>query len=97
MTEEELKLRQQIKEEMKPWMKEEYAKRLQMAKETLEQQEKETIEFLQKSGQGGEGEIATETQRSLGYARTELWREIEFEAFHRVEEEFKKRLKEMKG
>ena len=93
MTDEEKQLREQIKEEMKPWMKEEYEKRLQKTKETIEQQGKETIEFLQKSGQGGEGEIATETQRSIGYARSELWKEVEFDAFHRVEEELKKRLK----
>lgn len=96
MTDEEKKLREQIKEEMKGWIKEEYHRRFEEAKKSLEQQGQENIEHVRKQGIGGEDEIAAQTQMSIGFARTEILKEVEFDAFHRVEEELKKRLKEKK-
>ena len=92
MTDEEELLRKQLKEEAKTWMKEEYAKRFQRIREALEKQARETTEFLESQGIAGTAEIASQTQMSIAFARSELWKEVEFESFTWIEKEVKNRL-----
>ena len=93
MTEEEVKLREQLEEEAKVWVKEEIARRFQVAKETLEQQARESEAYIVKAGITEPSKIASETQLSISYARSELGKDVRFEADKWVEEEVMKRLK----
>ena len=93
MNDEEKLLREELKEEAKVWIREEYARRFEKVRETLEKQAMETIEHMKSQGMKGEDEVAAETQMSVNYARSELLKEVEFEAFNWIEEEVKKRLK----
>ena len=94
MSDREAKLRAQLEEEAKAWVKEEFARRYQLARETMEKQGRETEEHLRMMGIGDTSRIARETQMSLTYAKSEMLRDVQFEADQWVEEELKKRLKE---
>jgi len=94
MTEEETELREQLEEEAKVWVKEEFARRFTIARETLEKQSRESEEFIRKSGITEPSSIASETQLSLSYAKSELYKDVQFEADNWIEEEVKKRLKQ---
>lgn len=96
MSEKEAKLREQLEEEAKVWVKEEFARRYQLARETMEKQGRETEEHLHKMGISDTSRIASETQMSISYAKSELMKDIQFEAENWVEEELKKRLKKKK-
>jgi hypothetical protein len=93
MNDEEKLLHEELKEEANAWIREEYARRFEKVRETLEKQAMETIEHMKSRGVTGEAEVAAQTQRSIRYARSELLKEVEFEAFNWIEEEVKKRLK----
>lgn len=92
MTEEEAKLREQLEEEAKVWVKEEFARRFELARETMEKQGRETQEHLQNMGIRDTGRIAAETQRSISLAKSELLKDVQFEADQWIEDEVKKRL-----
>ena len=92
MSEKEKKLREQLEEEALVWVKEESARRYQIARETLEQQGRESEEHMRKMGIKETGTIASETQLSISYAKSELFKEVRFEADRWIEEEVKKRL-----
>ncbi len=94
MSEKEAMLREQLEEEAKAWVKEEFARRFVVARETMEKQGRETEEHLRKTGIKETGQIASETQMSISYAKTELFKDVQFEADNWVEEEVRKRLKE---
>ncbi len=92
MSDKEAKLREQLEEEAKAWVKEEFARRFQVARETMEKQGRETVEHMRKTGLKDTGRIASETQLSISYAKSELFKDVQFEADNWVEEELKKRL-----
>ena len=94
MSGKETKLREQVEEEAKAWVKEEFARRFQIARETMEKQGRETEEHLRKTGIDDRGRIASETQLSISYAKSELFKDVQFEADNWVEEELKRRMKE---
>lgn len=93
MSEEEAKLREQLEEEAKVWVKEEFARRFELARATMEKQGRETEEHLHQMGISDTSRIASETQLSISYAKSELMKDVQFEADQWVEEELKKRLK----
>lgn len=92
MSEKEAKLREQLEEEAKAWVKEEFARRFAIARETMEKQGRETEEYLRKTGVKETGQIASETQMSIYHAKSVLLQDVRFEADNWVEEELKKRL-----
>ena len=92
MTEKETELRKQLEEEARVWVKEEFARRYAIAKETMEKQGRETEEHLLQKGIKDIGRISSETQMSISYAKSELYKDVQFEADNWVEEELKKRL-----
>lgn len=92
MPDEEDKLRAQLEEEAEVWVKEEFTRRFKIAKETMEKQGQETERYLKITGINDTSRIASETQMSISYARSELLRDVKFEAENWVEEELKKRL-----
>jgi hypothetical protein len=94
MSAKETKLREQLEEEAKKWVKEEFARRFQIARETMEKQGRETEEHLHKTGISDTSRIASETQLSISYAKSELFKDVQFEADNWVEEELKRRMKE---
>lgn len=93
MSDKEAKLREQLEEEAKAWVKEEFARRFQIARETMEKQGRETEEYLRRTGVSDTSNIASETQMSIAGAKSELVLDVRFEADNWVEEELKKRLK----
>jgi len=93
MSDKEAKLREQLEAEAKVWVKEEFARRYQIARETMERQGRESEEHLLKMGVTEPSRIASETQLSISYAKSELYKEVQFEADNWVEEELKNRLK----
>jgi predicted flap endonuclease-1-like 5' DNA nuclease len=93
MSDKEAKLREQLEAEAKIWVKEEFARRFQIARETMERQGRESEEHLRKTGVTEPNRIASETQLSISYAKSELYKDVQFEADNWVEEELKKRLK----
>ncbi len=92
MSDEENKLRAQLEEEAEVWVKEEYARRFKIARETMEKQGQETEIYLKMTGIDNTSRIASETQMSISYAKSELLKDVKFEAENWVEEELKKRL-----
>ena len=92
MSDEEKKLREQLEEEAKEWVQKEFARRYQAARETLEKQGKESEHHLHMMGINDTSRIASETQMSISYAKSEMMMEVKFEADQWVEEELKKRL-----
>jgi len=92
MTDKEAKLREQLEEEAKAWVKEEFARRFSIARETMEKHGRETEEHLRQKGIKETGQIASQTQMSISYAKSELIKDVQFEADNWVEEELKKRL-----
>ena len=96
MSDKEAKLREQLEEEAKVWVKKEFARRFTIARETMEKQGRETEEHLRKTGINDTGQIAMETQMSISNAKSELLKDVQFEADNWVEEELKNRLKEEK-
>ena len=88
------KILEQLEEEAKVWVKEEYARRFAAARETMEKQQKETEEHLRTLGISDVGRIASETQMSISVARSEMYKDIQFEADNWVINELEKRLKE---
>ena len=93
MSDKEVKLREQLEEEVKVWVKEESVRRFQIARETMEKHGRETEEHLRQKGIKETGQIASETQLGISYAKSELYKEVKFEADRWIEEEVKKRLK----
>ena len=89
---EEDKLRAQLEEEAAVWVKEEFARRFEIARETMEKQGQETERHLKITGINDTSRIASETQMSISYAKSELLKDVRFEAENWVEEELKKRL-----
>ena len=96
MPDKETKLREQLEDEAKIWVKEEFARRLQIARETMEKQGRESEEYLKATGVNDTSRIASETQMSISYAKSELIKDVQFEADNWVEEELKERLKKEK-
>jgi len=96
MPDKETKLREQLEEEAKVWVKEEFARRLQIARETMEKQGRESEEYLKATGVNDTSRIASETQMSISYAKSELIKDVQFEADNWVEEELEERLKKEK-
>jgi len=96
MSEKEIKLREQLEEEAKVWVKEEFTRRYAVARETLEKQGRESEEYIRKAGITEPSTIASETQLSLSYAKSELFMDVQFEAENWIEEEVKKRLESEK-
>jgi hypothetical protein len=92
MSDKEAKLREQLEEEAKAWVKEEFARQFIIARETMEKHGMETEEHLRQKGIEDKGQIASQTQMSIAYAKSELIKDIQFEADNWVEEELKKRL-----
>lgn len=87
---------EQLEEEVKTWIKEEFARRYAIATKTMEQQGKETQDHLKTLGITDPGKIASETQMSISYAKSEIYKEVQFEADRWVVTELEKRLKEGK-
>jgi len=94
MSEKEAELREQLDAEASAWAKEEFARRYQIARETMEKHGRETEEHLRQKGIKETGQIASETQLSISYAKSELYKDVQFEAENWVEQELQKRLKE---
>ena len=90
------KILEQLEEEVKAWVKEEFARRYQIARETLEKQGKESQEHLNALGIKDPGKIASQTQMSISYAKSELYKEVQFEADMWIVNELEKRLNENK-
>ncbi|MDF1525161.1 MAG: hypothetical protein RRA15_08460 [bacterium] len=93
MSDKEKKLREQLEEEALVWVKEESARRYQTARETLERQGRESEEHMRHLGVKETGTIASETQLSISYAKSELYKEVRFEADQWIEDEVIKRMK----
>jgi hypothetical protein len=93
MSDKESKLRKQLEEEAKAWVKEEFERRFKIARETMEKQGKETEHHLKMRGIEDTSRIASETQMSISYAKSELYKDVVFEAENWVEEELTRRLK----
>lgn len=96
MSDERAKILEELEEEAKDWVKEEYARRYAIAKETVEKKGMETQQHLKVLGISDPGKIASETQLSISYARSEIYKEVQFEADKWIVEELEKRLKEGK-
>ena len=94
MSDKEVKLREQLEDEVKDWVKEESLRRYRIARETLERQARESEEHMRNTGVKEKGTIASETQLSISYAKSELSKEVRFEADGWIEEEVVKRMKE---
>ena len=94
MSDDRAKILEQLEEEVKPWVKEEFARRYAIAKETMEKQGKETQDHLKAKGISDPGKIASQTQMSISYAKSELYKEVQFEADTWIVNELEKRLKE---
>ncbi len=92
MSDKEIEIREQLEEEVKAWVKEESMRRYQIARETLEKQGRESEEHMRNTGVKETGTIASETQLSISYAKSELYKEVRFEADNWIEEEVKTRL-----
>jgi DNA-binding helix-hairpin-helix protein with protein kinase domain len=92
MSEKEKRLREQLEEEARAWVKKEFERRFQIAKETMEKQGRESEAHLNMMGISDTSRIASETQMSISYAKSELMKDLQFEAENWVEEELKKRL-----
>ena len=92
MSDKEIKLREQLEEEVKVWVKEESMRRYKVARETLEKQGRESEEHMRNTGVKETGTLASETQLSISYAKSELYKEVRFEADRWIEEEVKKRM-----
>jgi len=93
MSDKEVKLREQLEEEALVWVKEESLRRYQVARETLERQGRESEEHMRNMGVKETGTIASETQLSISYAKSELYKEVRFEADRWIEDEVMKRMK----
>ena len=89
------KILEQLEEEAKAWVKEEFARRFTIAKETMEKQGKETEEHLRAKGINDGGKIASQTQMSIAGAKSELYKDVQFEADNWVIQELEKRLKDV--
>ena len=96
MSDRESKLREELEEEARKWIKQEFERRFRIARETMEKQGRETEEYLRKTGVDDMGRIASETQLSISYAKSELLKDVRFEAENWVEKELKERLKKKK-
>ena len=96
MSDDREKILEQLEEEVKAWVKEEFARRYQIARETLEKQGKESQEHLKALGITDPGKIASETQMSISYSKSELYKEVQFEADMWIVNELEKRLKKNK-
>ena len=72
MSKKEAELREQLEEEAKAWVKEEFARRFEIARETMLKQGQETEHFLKVTGINDTSRIASETQMSISYAKSEL-------------------------
>jgi predicted flap endonuclease-1-like 5' DNA nuclease len=59
----------------------------------MEKQGRETEHHLKMKGIEDTSRIASETQMSISYAKSELYKDVKFEAENWVEEELAKRLK----
>jgi len=94
MSDREAKIREQLEEEAKVWVDEEFARRFTIARETMEKQGRENEEHLRSTGISDTSRIASETQMSISFAKSELYKDVQFEAENWVEEELKKRLKD---
>jgi F0F1-type ATP synthase membrane subunit b/b' len=94
MSDKREKILKQLEEEAKVWINEEYARRYKIAKETMEKQGKETEEHLKARGVSDPGMIARQTQMSISGARSELYKDVQFEADQWIIKELEKRLKE---
>ena len=93
MSDKEIEIREQLEEEVKIWVKEESMRRYQVARETLEKQGRESEEHMRNIGVKETGTIGSETQLSISYAKSELYKEVRFEADGWIEEEVMKRMK----
>ena len=93
MSDKEVEIREQLEEEVKSWVKEESMRRYQIARETLDKQGRESEEHMRNIGVKETGTIASETQLSISYAKSELYKEVQFEADRWIEEEVTKRMK----
>ena len=94
MSDREAKIRQELEEEAQTWIKEEFARRYQTVRDSIEKQGMETVEHL-KSLEASQMEISqhmAHMQTSMAYAKGEIMNDIKFEAENWVEEELKKRL-----
>jgi len=94
MNEKEARLREQLEEEADAWVKKEFERRFKLARETMEKQGRETEHFLKTTGIDNTSRIASETQMSISYAKSELYKDVRFEADNWIEEEVAKRLQE---
>jgi hypothetical protein len=92
MSDREAEHRKQLEEEAGAWVKKEYERRFACARETLEQQGRESEHHLKMMGINDTSRIASETQMSISHARTEILKDVQFEADNWVEAELKKRL-----
>ena len=96
MSDKRAKILEELEEEAKAWVKEEFERRYRLAKETMEKQGKETEEHLKAMGVYDSGKIASQTQMSISYAKSEIYKDVQFEADNWVISELEKRLKESK-
>lgn len=94
MSDKREKILKQLEEEAKVWVNEEFARRFQIARETMEKQGKETEEHLKARGISDPGMIARQTQMSISGAKSELYKDVQFEADNWIISELEKRLKE---
>ena len=94
MSDERAKILEELEEEAKGWVKEEFTRRYAIAKDTLAKMGQETQEHVKALGITDPGKIASETQMSISYAKSELYKEVQFEADKWIIEELEKRLKE---
>lgn len=94
MSDREAELRKQLEEEAQEWVKREHDRQYRIARETLEQQGRESEHHLKLSGINDTSRIASETQMSISHARAEILKDLQFEAENWVEVELKKRLEE---
>jgi hypothetical protein len=92
MSDREAELRKQLEEEASEWVKKEHERQFRLAKETLEQQSRESEHHLKMTGINDTSRIVAETQMSISHARTEILSDLKFEADNWVETELKKRL-----
>lgn len=96
MSDKRAEILKELEEEAKAWVKEEFARRYSIARETLEKQGKETEEHLKSIGVHDSGKIASQTQMSISYAKSEMYKDVQFEADNWIISELEKRLKEEK-
>jgi hypothetical protein len=94
MSDKEIKLREELEAQTKIWVKEEFTRQYAVARETLERQGRESEEYVIQAGITEPSHFASETQMSISYAKSELYKGVQFEADKWIEEEVKKRLKQ---